>query len=267
MHEDVRAYYNKHVEDEDRRLDKHPFEIPLIMHFADRYLTPGDYIFDVACGTGRIANQLLDKGYFMGLNDISDKNVELVKKRLGTNRNILFIERADALESKNWGKDPWDSIFIFGPLYHLTSRERRLKVLKMAKENVKPGGYIFSSFMTRIGALVFGLKNNPEGIRFKEGAEKLWNTGSDDRFIEATEWFTNAWFTHPEEVNPLIEEAGLQPLHLAGTEGVFGERFELYHGLDEDLKKPWMDFVIDHCEDMHMVQNAKHLLSVSQKPA
>jgi hypothetical protein len=67
-------------------------------------------------------------------------------------------------------------------------------------------------------------------------------------------------------VNSLIVQTGLEPLHLAGVEGIFGERFELYHNLDEYLQNDWMDFIIQHCEDPHMINQAKHLLSISQKP-
>ena len=248
-------------------MDNHPFEIPVMMHFVDRYLKKGDHIFDVACGTGRIANLLMEKGYYMGLNDISDKNIELVKQRSGDDPNILFIECADALDTKTWDHEKkWDAVLILGPMYHMISKEKRLKVLKLAGEHLKPGGYLFTSFMTRVGALVYGIKNNPKGILYPDGAGKLWETGTDDRFVEATEWFTNAYFSHPEEVNPLIEQAGFQPLHLAGAEGVFGERFELYHQLEDHLKQAWMDFIVTHCEDPHMVNNAKHLLSVSKMP-
>ena len=263
---DVRKYYNSHVNDEDRRLDEHPFEIPVTMHFVKKYLTPGDSVFDLACGTGRIAEILLNKGYFVGLNDLSDQNVELVKHRIGTHRSILFIERSDALESKRWTHKPWDCIFILGPLYHLISKDNRLEILNLAYENLKPGGYLFSSFMTRTGALVYGLKHNPEGILYHDGARKLWQTGTDNRFVEDTEYFTNAYFAHPEEINPMIESAGLTPLHLAGAEGVFGERFELYHSMNDNLKKAWLDFVIENCEDIHLIQQSKHLLSIAQKP-
>ncbi len=262
----MRKYYNEHVEQEDKRLDGHPFEIPVTMHFVKRYLNPGDLIFDVACGTGRYAARLLDKGYFVGLNDLSDENIRLVKKRLNTHRNLVFIENSDALESEHWGQHDWDGILILGPLYHMISKEKRLKLLKCAKEHLKPGGYVFSAFMTRIGALIYGVKHNPQGILVPDGAKKLWDTGTDDRFVEATEHFTQAYFSHPEEVNPLMEKAGLEPVHLAGAEGFFGERFELFHSLDRKLKKAWMDFVIAHCEDPHMVQQSKHLLSVARKP-
>jgi S-adenosylmethionine-dependent methyltransferase len=262
----VRNYYNDHVKEEDARLDEHPFEIPVTLHFMNKYLKPGNSLFDLACGTGRIAKILLNEGYFMGLNDLSDNNIKLVKQRLKSHRNILFINRSDALESKKWDCTSWDAVLILGPLYHLTSKEKRLKVLDLAFMHLKPGGLVFSSFMTRTGALVYGLKHNPEGIKYPDEAKKLWRTGSDDRFIEATEWFTNAYFAHPEEVNPLVEKVGFEPLHLAGVEGIFGERFELYHKLKAGLKTAWMDFIIAHCEDVHMLNQAKHLLSVAKKP-
>jgi len=268
MREEVRRYYNEHVMAEDHRLDEHPFEIPVLLRFILRYLEPGDVLLDVACGTGRIAELLLKKGYRMGLNDISDESTRLAGERIGDDPNLLFIDRSDALDNgAMWKKQQWDAILILGPLYHVISRKNRLQLLRRAKSALKPGGLVFSAFMTRTGALVYGLKKNPEGIMYEDGVRKLWNTGTDDRFVEATEWFTNAYFSHPEEVDPLIGEAGLEPLHLAGAEGIFGENFELYHRMDEKLKKGWMDFILENCEDSHMIHNAKHLLSVSRKPA
>ncbi|MFW5757114.1 MAG: class I SAM-dependent methyltransferase [Bacteroidota bacterium] len=262
---DVRDYYNDHVTDEDQRLKEHPFEIPVTLHFISKYLTPGQYIFDVACGTGHIARELLNKGYFVGLNDLSDKNVEIVRKRLSRHRNILFTDRSDAMESTYWNLRQWDCILLLGPLYHIISKEKRVSLLGKARKHLKPGGYVFSSFMTRMGAMVYGIKNNPRGILYPDGAEKLWKTGTDDHFVEDTPYFTNAWFSHPEEINPMIKEADLKPLHLAGAEGFFGERFELYHQMDEKLKEKWMQFVIDHCEDPRMVSHSKHLLSVAKR--
>ncbi|MFP4064983.1 MAG: class I SAM-dependent methyltransferase [Bacteroidales bacterium] len=262
----VKEYYNDHVAEEDKRLDKHPFELPVTMHFVTKYLNPGDQIFDIGCGTGRYARELLNKGFFVGLSDLSDQNIRLAKKRVETHRNLLFIENSDALESKYWNQKQWDGILILGPLYHMISKKKRLTLLSLAKKHLKPGGVVFSAFMTRIGALVYGVKHNPNGIFYPDGARKLWATGTDDRFVEATEYFTGAYFAHPSEVNPLMEEAGLEPLHLAGAEGFFGERFELFHSLDDKLKDAWMEFVIDHCEDPQMVQQSKHLLSVARKP-
>jgi len=67
----------------------------------------------------------------------------------------------------------WDCILILGPFYHLKEIESRLKVLELACKHVKPGGYIFSSFMTRIGAMAYGVKNNPRGISLLSSFIKL----------------------------------------------------------------------------------------------
>jgi hypothetical protein len=116
--------------------------------------------------------------------------------------------------------------------------------------------------MSRMAALLYGLKNNPEGIKDPEGVIKLWSTGTDETFVEGTRWFTNAYFSFPEEIHPLMNEAGLKPLHLAGIEGIFGEHMDLFHNMEDDLQRKWMDFVIERCEERHMVYSSKHLLSV-----
>lgn len=263
--DEVRKYYNGHLHEEDKRLKYHAFELPVTMHFLKQHLSRGAKIFDTACGTGHYAKALIKEGYYVGLNDLSEKNIELSKQRLDGNSKILFYERSDVLETNAWSKYEWDAIFILGPLYHMLSKEKRLRLLSLANKYLKPGGYLFASFMSRIGALVYGLKNNPEGILYRDGVRKLWKTGFDDSFIGSTESFVNAYFSSPDEIPPLFERAGLKILHLAGVEGIFGERFELFHGLNEELQKAWMDFIIDHCQEGEMICNSKHLLAVARK--
>lgn len=65
--------------DEDKRFDKHSFEMPVMLHNLKLYLKPGNRIFDVARRTERIAGRLLEPGYYTGLNDLTDKNIRVVK--------------------------------------------------------------------------------------------------------------------------------------------------------------------------------------------
>ena len=264
MENKVREYYNQHAGQEDKRLDLHRFELPVTLHFIRKYLPPGSNVFDAACGTGRYGEELLDRGYHVGFNDLSDENIRLTRQRVAKHENVLFIERADALESPGWRKFKWDGVLLLGPLYHMISRDKRLKLLQTARSSLRKGGVVFSAFMTRTGALIYGLKKNPEGIQSPNGAEKLWKTGTDDDFVEATEWFSHAYFSHPEEIPALIREAGMELLHLAGVEGPFGERFEIFNRMSDELRDAWLDFVLRHCEDPHLVQQSKHLLSVAR---
>ncbi|MFW5644327.1 MAG: class I SAM-dependent methyltransferase [Bacteroidota bacterium] len=262
---EVRDYYDRHVKYEDKRLEENVFEIPITLKYIEKYVKPGSKILDVSCGTGRYARLLLDKGYKLGLNDLSENNMKLTMQRVGSHPGVLHTDTANALETDIWGKEEWDAILILGPLYHLTDQEKRLRLLHMAENAVKTNGYIYLAFMSRIGALLYGLKRNPEGIEKPNGAYTLWETGTDTNFVEGTEWFTNAYFVFPEEIDPFVWKAGLEPLHLAGVEGIFGENMHLYHNLNERLKKKWMEFILNTCEDMHMIDNSKHLLSVGKK--
>lgn len=137
-----------------------------------------------------------------------------------------------------------------------------MKLLQRAKRAVKKDGCLFLAFMSRTAGLLYGVKNNPGGIRKEHGALQFWYNGTDDEFIEATKWFINTYFSFPEEIEPLVREAGLEQLHLAGIEGIFGENMQLFHELDDSLKQDWMNFIMEHCEDVHMVHSSKHHLSV-----
>ena len=210
----VKQYYEHHIYQEDKRLEYNIFEIPVTFRYIEKYLKAGDKILDIACGTGNYAEKLLSKGYLLGLNDLSEKNMELTLKRTGDHPNLIHSSVSDALDADIWGKEIWDAVLILGPLYHLTDVRSRLRLLEMAGNYVRTGGYIYLAFMSRTAALKYGLKNNPEGISKPGGARKLWRKGTDDNFVEGTEWFTNSYFSFPEEIRPLVTAAGLDLLHL-----------------------------------------------------
>lgn len=83
--------------------------------------------------------------------------------------------------------------------------------------------------MTSIGALIYELKHNNECILYPDGGQVLWKAGTDDKFVEATKYFTQAYFSHPKAINPYVDSVCIKPLHLAGAEGFFSEWFELFH--------------------------------------
>lgn len=263
---EVRAYYNEHVLEEDKRLEKNVFELPVTFKYIDKYIHAGDRVLDISCGTGKYAEMLLERGCLLGLNDLSEKNMSLTLDRLGHREGILHTDVSDALYSGIWNREQWDAILILGPLYHMSERSERLNLLRKAKESVRPGGTIFLAFMSRTAALLYGIRNNPAGITRTWGALQFWYTGTDDEFIEDTKWFVNAYFSFPEEIDPLVTEAGLEPMHLAGIEGIFGEHMKLFQRMDPDLQKHWMDFAISQREEPHMIQVSKHLLSVCRRP-
>lgn len=261
---EVASYYNEHVTEEGGRLDYNELEMPQTLRFVRKYIKRGAKILDLACGTGRYASVLLEMGYKLALNDISEKNVELVKNKFGKNKNIISIERSDAIDSGFLQKPGWDAILLLGPLYHMPDKTARLNMLKCSGNALSAKGYLFSAFMSRVHAFIYGLKQEGFDISDGNSLAELWDKGRSDNIKNAGGWLRYTYFDFPEVVNPLITEAGLKPLHLIGIEGLFGERMELYHKMNKKLKSRWMKFIMDHCEDLHMIEQSKHLLSISQ---
>lgn len=262
---DVARYYNEHVSEEDSRLDNNELEMPQTLRFIRKYVKRGGKILDLACGTGRYASVLLEMGYKLALNDISEKNIELVRDKFGNNKNIISFERSDAGESEFLQNSGWDAILLLGPLYHVPDKSARLNLLKCSKHALSENGYLFAAFMSRVHAFVYGLKQDGFDISDKISLAELWSRGRSDNIENAGGWLRYTYFDFPEAVNPLIAEAGLKPVHLIGIEGLFGERMELYHRMNKQLKSRWKKFIMDHCEDLHMIEQSKHLLSISQR--
>ncbi len=263
MDKEVRQFYNEHSKEEDKRLSYHAFELPVTLHYIQKYVKKGSTILDVACGTGHYAERLLDLGYKLHLSDISDEIISVAKKRLQNREGVLSIERFSSTDEEVWKNDK-DAVMILGSLYHQLEEEERIAQLKLAKKNSRAGTILFCGFMTRTGAAVYGLKHNPEGIENKNGAEKLWTEGTDKNFVEGTENFRHTYFSDPKEIPILFEKAGIELLHLVGIEGIFGERFDLYHRLTKDKQEQWLKFILKHNEEDAMLYTSKHLLAVGK---
>ncbi len=93
-------YYDRMVEQEDRRLDRYPFEFPITIDFIEKYLGRGARLIDVACGTGRYAEALRSAGYAVGASDLSDANAEATRERLARKdfgERLRFVRQANAL--------------------------------------------------------------------------------------------------------------------------------------------------------------------------
>jgi len=269
-HEDiVRSHYDGGVEFTDARLDLYEIEFQVTLSYIRRYLRPPDKLLDVACGTGRYAEVLLKEGLQVGMSDLSSKLLMRAMERVGRNPGVttepLFARVGNALRASSWQGGPWDGALLLGPMYHLLEREERLSVLSLARKNIKRNGYLFASFIPRMAAVWDGLARWPEGIFFNKQVDKLMQTGKGFNFARDADHFPGTYFCEPQEISPMLEEAGFSVLHLAGTEGPFGGRVARFHELlPPRLKTAWKDFVIRYSDSPEMVMTSEHILAVGK---
>jgi SAM-dependent methyltransferase len=182
---------------------------------------PPATVFDIGGAAGVHALWLAQRGYAVHLFDPVPRHVEqalaasndqaqqlLASCSVGDARNI---DRPDASA---------DAILLFGPLYHLTDRADRLQALQEAHRLLKPGGRLFAATISRFASLIDGLSRDlvSDPVFVQILAQDLRN-GQHRNPTDNPEYFTTAFFHHPDELRLELQTAGFQVEKLIGIEG------------------------------------------------
>ena len=261
----VQRYYDRIVRYEDRRLTLHPFEFHVTLGDFRRRVRRGAKVLDVACGTGRYGEALLESGCRVGLGDLSPSNVRLTRERL-EGLQPLFVRAADALDPRAWEGGPWDAVLMLGPLYHLSRERDRLAVLRLARRNLRPRGLLYAAWISRMAAVWDGSRRWPEGVLRKRGTRRLLASGTGFNFAKNPSDFEAPYFCRPDEIGPTLARAGFEGIRVLGTEGPFGGRAELFRSIQEPrIRRAWLDFLLEHAENPAFVWASEHILSVARR--
>jgi 2-polyprenyl-3-methyl-5-hydroxy-6-metoxy-1,4-benzoquinol methylase len=109
-------------------------------------ISQNEKILDVACGNGRLCQELVGKNIdYLGI-DSSQALIELAHKNF-SKFNFLRANFLDDnfLESCNKGDVSFDKIFFLAALQHVPSQKLRVQALKNIKKYLKPGGTVVMS--------------------------------------------------------------------------------------------------------------------------
>jgi ubiquinone/menaquinone biosynthesis C-methylase UbiE len=119
-----------------------------------------------------------------------------------------------------WDDDSAEAVLLLGPLYHLSSREERLRALREAYRIVRPGGVLAAAAISRFASTYDGLlRGFLKDPGFEEIVERDVREGQHRNPSGRAEWFTSAYFHLPEEVEEEVGEAGFEVEALVGIEG------------------------------------------------
>ena len=219
--DEVLEHYEQLV-DEDLRLREGMGELELLrtQEIIRRHLPDGPLrIVDVGGGSGVHAEWLLADGHHVHLIDPVVSHVEQALESLGENEGFSAeVGDAGKIDAPSHS---YDAVLLLGPLYHLTESADRVGAWSEARRLVTHRGHVFAAAITRFAPLFHGLTNG--GLfdpQFRAFAEADLASGQHRNPTGDPEWFTTAYFHHPDELAEEAAGAGLRLVELVGVEGL-----------------------------------------------
>ena len=259
MSTELEKYYNKFCE-EKRLTRRHGYvEYVTSMKYIHEYLPQGKKetvkILDVGAGTGRYSVQLAGEGY-----DVTA--VELVKYNLGilkSKKSSVKAYQGNALNLSRFEADQFDMVLVFGPMYHLYTKEDKVKALKEAKRVVKPGGIILVAYyMNEYSILTYG---------FKEGhmKESIRNQKVDDSFHVRSKEEDLYDYVRIEDIDAIDQAAGVKREKLIAADGPANYMRTVLNAMDEETYQLFIQYHLSTCERKDLLGASAHTLDIVRK--
>lgn len=186
--------------------------------------SPPALILDVGGAAGAYAFPLAEMGYVVDLFDpvpLHIKQAQESAKQRAARRDRIprTFQLADA-RAIPCQDEAADAVLLFGPLYHLTEREDRLKAIREAHRVLRKGGVLLavaiSRFASALDGILRGLIRDP---RFVPIVEQDLKTGQHRNETVNPQYFTTAFFHHPDELTAELTEGGFRDPRLCAIEG------------------------------------------------
>ncbi|OGO20758.1 MAG: hypothetical protein A2Z15_06030 [Chloroflexi bacterium RBG_16_50_11] len=263
---DIQAYYDKRVEQEHGRLERHQQERDITWRYLDKYLPPRGKILDIGAATGAYAIPLAKRGYSVNAVDLAPNNIKTLKKRVS--REMLekkvtcFV--ADGRELKGVPGKDYNAVLLMGPLYHLVLKEDREKAVQEAFERLRPGGIIFSTFISRYGIWSDIMHKAPRMIELQADVRSIIRRGRDSDH-PAPEIQFRAYFAKVPEILKMHKSAGFKKLVLAGVEPANTVADEAYCALKGEHRKLWLDLLFTISTEPSIIGASAHILYIGVK--
>lgn len=259
----IEEYYNNY--DEDARL--------LSRHGHVEYLTTMKYIkeclsgivdpsiIEIGAGTGRYSVTLAKQGYKVTAVELVQKNIDIMRSKLDGTEDINVMQ-GNAIDLSCIKDDTFDLTMLLGPMYHLYTKEDKLRALSEAVRATKPGGYILVAYCMNESTVIqyiFGMANPPK----TSGEEMFDKVTKDWRCMSLEEELFE--MTRTEEIAELDSHLPVERIKLIATDGATNYNRHVIDSMDDEMFEKWVSFHFATCERRDLVGASNHTLDILRK--
>lgn len=187
-----------------------------------RYIKPGMTVFDVGGGIGYYSDWLAAGGCEVSLYELAPS---AVRYAIDHQSAPYHAEPADARSLPAAGGS-CDALLLMGPLYHLMSKEERLKALAEARRVLRREGLLIASGISKFSSATWALSTYRTANSFIDDEVYMdmlrgeLTTGRHRRPEKYPNFIAEAYFHTPEEFASELEEAGFRVTEMLAIEGI-----------------------------------------------
>ena len=255
--ENLINYYNKFNEDK-RLTHRHGIvEYETTMKYIKEYLNKmnNPKIIDIGAGTGKYSVALANEGYDVTAVELVKHNLMTLKAKNSTVKAYL----GNAINLAKFKDNSFDMVLLFGPLYHLISKENKLKALMEAKRIVKEDGLILVSYyMNEYAIITHGFKDNNilDAIKNKE---------IDDTFHVTPKQTDLYSMVRLEDIDELNKLSNLKRIKILAQDGPSDYIRPIINKMDDKTFKTYLNYHFSTCERKELLGASSHVLDILKK--
>lgn len=249
-------YYNKFNEDKRLKTRHGYIEFMTTMKYINEYI--GEFknpkIIDIGAGTGAYSIPLAEK-YDVTAVELVKHNLRVIEK----NSNKVKVLEGNAIDLSRFEDETFDITLLFGPLYHLISKEEKIKALKEAKRITKKDGIIFVAYiMDDYRLITHGFKER-NIIESKENGLL-----SDDYHIlpKQNDLYSSVRISEINELNEIVD---LKRIKIITPDGPSNYIRPYLNQLSEEEFALFIDYHLKNCERDDLLGAAAHTLDILRK--
>ncbi len=253
-------YYN-HYDEEGRLLSRHgQVEYLTTMKYIEESLAgvPDPDILEIGAGTGRYSVTLAKQGRRVTAVELIEHNLEILRAKLDGTESITTI-RGNALDLSPLPDDAFDLTMLLGPMYHLYTKEEKLRALAEAVRVTKSGGRILVAYCMNeptVIQYVFGLNH------LREVMELNMLTPDWHCISEPKDLFE---MVRTEEIAELDAAVPVRRIKLVATDGAANYKRECIDAMDDETFGKWMEYHFTICERQDLIGASHHTLDILKK--
>ena len=256
----LEEFYNAYDE-EGRLLSRHgQVEYLTTMKYIEKCLkglsNPG--IIEVGAGTGRYSVTLAKRGLRVTAVELIEHNLEILRSKLDGTESITTMQ-GNALDLSRFPDDSFDLTMLLGPMYHLYTKEEKLKALSEAVRVTKSGGHILVAYCMNeptVIQYVFGL-NHLHEVMDLNMLTSDWHCISEPKDLFE--------MVRTEDIAELDEEFPVKRIKLVATDGATNYNREFIDAMDDETFSKWLDYHFTICERQDLIGASNHTLDILQK--